>query len=85
MGGDLQRWDPNLGIPSWAYFQLGLALYQQEVMPVHGHLRAGCFNSPVYSSTPASMQVPIGGGQNKQINTCLGVQQEYNLAELPSF
>ncbi|KAA8585329.1 hypothetical protein FQN60_004023 [Etheostoma spectabile] len=28
-------------------------------MPVYGHQRADCFNSLVYSSSPASMQVPI--------------------------
>lgn len=55
--------DPLLGLLS-----AGIGPDQQEVIPVYGHLRAGCLNSPVYSSSHTSMkehQVPIGGGQTQ--------------------
>lgn len=55
--------DPPLGVLS-----AGIGPDQQEVIPVYGHLKAGCLNSPVYSSSHTSMrghQVPIAGGQTQ--------------------
>lgn len=59
---------PQSGLPQLGLLSAVIGPHQQEVIPVYGHLRAGCFNSPIYSSSLASMQghqVPIGGGGQK--------------------